>query len=299
MSKIIFVGDVHLKGSTPISRKDNYAEVILGKLNFIKEYALSIGCTTLIFLGDIFDTVSTSIQYFSHCLSCFKDIQDCGIDSYTIVGNHDLRYDSMDTLQTTPLGILVKSNAMHLLDSLIVDDVFIQGTHYPQTPAPKGESELYSILLLHRFYESAFNETPITKEDVINLGYDAYILGHDHKPYQTISIENFGKAVKVIRPGSLARNSSDQYNKLRKPRILVFDTGSKSYYYEEVPSESGLEIFFEKPVEEQAVSMKELVDYLKSSYCAADTSIRDYVKTTSMPKDVKSLINTYLNLLGA
>ena len=299
MSKIIFVGDTHLKGSTPISRKDNYSETILNKIQFIRDYANSIDCTTVIFLGDIFDTVNTSLQYFSHCLTLFKQIMDSGIELYTIVGNHDLRYDSMETLPITPLGILIKSEAIRLLDSLTVDDVFIKGIHYPESPQPNTQTELYSILLLHRFYESGFNEIPVTKEEVLELNYDTYIFGHDHRPYQTIDIETPTNTIKIIRPGSLARNTSDQFNRLRKPRILVMDTDTKDFYYEEVPSESGLEVFFEKQAEEQLVSMKELVDYLKSSYHSSDSSIRDYVINTAIPDDVKSLINTYLDLLGA
>lgn len=299
MSKIIFVGDVHLKGSSPISRKDNYTEVILNKLKFIKEYAFSIDCTTVIFLGDIFDTVNTSLQYFSHCLTLFKEFINSGIDLYTIVGNHDLKYDSMETLPYTPLGILIKSDSIKLLDSLTVDDVFIKGCHFPDTPTSNSQKKFYTILLLHRFYESGFNEKPITKEDIINFGYDTYILGHDHKPYNTISVDYSDKVINIIRPGSLARNSSDQYNMLRKPRILIMDTDTKKFSYVEVPSESGFDIFFEQQNETEVLSMRELVDYLKSSYHTTDSSLRDYIKETEIPKDVKALLYTYLDLLGA
>lgn len=299
MSKVIFVGDVHLKGSSPISRKDNYPETILNKLRFIKDYALSIDCSTVIFLGDLFDTVSTSIQYFSYCLTLFKQFTDSNIDVYTIVGNHDIKYDSLDTLPVTPLGILVKSDAVKLLDSLTVDDVFIKGCHFTEEPLANKQNDLFSILLLHRFYESGFNEIPITRDDVKTLNYDAYILGHDHRPYSTVKVEKENKDISVIRPGSLARNSSEHYNKLRKPRILVFETEDKSFTYVEVPSESGLDIFFDKKESTEVVSMKELVDYLKSSYHTADVSIRDYVNNTEIPNDVKVLIGTYLDLLGA
>lgn len=298
MGKVIFVGDVHLKGSTPISRKDNYPETILNKIKSIWSYADTIGCSTIVFLGDIFDTVNISLQYFSHVLTLFKQIVSSGIDLYTIAGNHDLKYDSMDTLPITPLGILVKSDAIKLLDMLTVDDVFIQGTHFPDVPK-SNSSELYSINVMHRFFESGFNEEPISKDDVIRLGYDMYILGHDHKPYPTVSIEGDGRVVHVVRPGSLSRNSSDQYNRFRTPRIMVFDTDLKDYYYEDVPSESGLEIFFEEHEEKNVVSMSELVDYLKSSYHTSNTSIRDYVSAVEIPDDVKSLIYTYLDILGA
>lgn len=299
MSKIIFVGDTHLKATAPISRKDNYPETILNKIKFIWEYASSIECENIIFLGDIFDTVNTSLQYFSGCLSLFKQISDNGVSLYTIVGNHDLKYDSMETLPVTPLGILVKSGAIHILDSLTIDDVCITGCHFPINPEKnKNADTIYSILLLHRFYDSGFNEVPITKEDVIQLNYDAYILGHDHKPYKTVYVEN-NRKVPVIRPGSLARNSSEQYNKLRKPRILIFDTDKKKFEYEEIPSASSKDIFIEREEETNVVSMKELVEYLQSSYDTSDTSIRGYIEETAIPDDVKALIKNYLNILGA
>lgn len=298
MSKVIFVGDVHLKGSTPISRKDNYPETILNKLRFVFDYAKSIDSKHVFFLGDIFDTVNISIQYFSHCLSVFKQARDAGISLYTLAGNHDIRYDAIETLPITPLGILIKSGAIELLDSVVVDNTFIRGCHFPSDPV-RNDSDLYSILLLHRFYESGFNEVPITKEDTISLGYNTYILGHDHKPYVTQFVECGDKDIRVIRPGSLARNSSEQYNRLRKPRILIFDTDTKHFSYEEVKSESGLEIFFEKEESLHVESMADVVEYLRSSYHSSDTSIRDYVKDMVMPDDVKSVINTYLNILGA
>lgn len=299
MSKIIFVGDLHLKGSTPISRKDNYPETMLKKLEFIWEYAESIGSTTIIFLGDIFDTVNTSLQYFSHCLTLFKQIASSGIDLYTIIGNHDLRYDAMETLPITPLGILVKSEAIHILDSLVVDDVYIAGCHYPKSPSKNTNTDLYSILLLHRFYESGFNETPISRDEAIELSYNSLILGHDHRPYVTQDIETDNSVIKIFRPGSLARNTSEQYNRLRKPRILVMDTDIKSFYYEEVPSLSGLEVFFEKEDDGCGVSMGDLVEYLKSSYQTGNLSIREYVDQSNIPDEVRSLITAYLNILGA
>lgn len=296
MSKIIFVGDVHLKGSSPISRKDVYPEVILNKIRFIWDFATTIDCTTIIFLGDIFDTVNTSLQYFSHCLALFKDMSRKGIDLYTIVGNHDIRYDSMDTLPITPLGILLESGAIKLLDSLTVDDVYIKGCHFPDKPVKNDVQDFYSILLLHRFYESGFNEEPIKKEDIKELNYDTYILGHDHRPYSTICMDD---GVSIYRPGSLARNSSDSYNRLRKPRILIMDTDMKEFYYEEVPSEPGENVFFEKEAEAQVVSMADLVAYLRSSYHTDNNSIRSYMDTVTMPNDVHELIIHYLDALGA
>lgn len=300
MCNIIFVGDVHLKGSSPISRKDDYPEVILNKLLYIADCAEELDCKYIFFLGDIFDTVNTSIQYFSHALGVFKSIRDKGIELYTIVGNHDIRYNSMDSFPYTPLGILVNSGIMKLLDEIIIDDdIYIKGFHYPNEITPNRHDDLYSIVLLHRFYESGFNEVPVTREDVINLGYDSYILGHDHRPYITQDIYDDGRNIKVIRTGSVARNSSDQYNRMRKPRFLIFDTESKEYTYQEVQSENGIDVFFEQQIEAPMVSMKELVDYLQSSYHTSNNSIRDYLNGAVIPDDVKSLIDSYLNILGA
>lgn len=299
MSKVIFVGDVHLKGSSPISRKDDYPEVILNKLKYIADYAEEIDCKHILFLGDIFDTVNTSLQYFSYVLSVFKNIKDRGIELYTIVGNHDIRYESLDSLPTTPLGILVKSNVISLLDTLEIDDVRIVGCHYSKEPEQNKNDDIYSILLLHKFYESGFGEIPVTREDAINLGYDTYILGHDHKPYSTQVIRYGLKTIQVYRTGSLARNSSDQYNRIRIPRFLVFNTEDKSYEYVNVQAESGFDVFFEQQAEQETISMKELVDYLKSSYHTSDSTLRDYINEAPIPDDVRQLIDTYLDILGA
>lgn len=298
MSKFIFIGDCHLKATSPISRKDNYSETILKKLEFIQSYAEKNNVSALFFLGDIFDSVNTSLQYFSFCLSLFKRIKESGIRVYTIVGNHDIRYDSMETLPVTPLGVLIKSEVMTLLTDEIVEDIHLVGCSYPEKPNKNEIKDKYSILLLHRFYEAGFNEEPITEQQVKNLEYNTYILGHDHRPYPTKVIETPDSTIKVIRPGSLARNSSDQFNRIRKPRILVFDSETLNFSYEEVPSESGQDVFIDRP-EDQPVSMRELVDYLQSSYHSSNLSLREYVDTADIQEDVRSLVKSYLDILGA
>ena len=77
------------------------------------------------------------------------------------------------------------------------------------------------------------------------------------------------------------------------------DKDIKEFYYEEVPCESGENVFFEKEVEAQVVSMADLVAYLRSSYHTDNNSIRTYMDSVVMPNDVHDLITHYLNVLGA
>lgn len=292
MAKVIFVGDCHLKATSPISRKDDYPEVILDKITWVGEYAKSIGCKDIFFLGDVFDSPHTSLTYMFKCMTVFKDIKDLGINLYSIVGNHEIRNEILDTFRYSPLGILAKAGFISIFRKVAFGDVDIVGYHYPEK-IPELTSGRYTMCCAHRYFEQSFGEFSLNREDLTTLGYNAYILGHDHVPYDTIAS---GQWI-LVRPGSLCRNSSDGYNKLRGPRVLEFDTDSLEAVFVDVPYER--DVFFDKKEKDDFVSMTELVNYMQASYKTVGMDIREFVESSPMPTEVKGLLTTYFNVLGA
>lgn len=125
MSKVIFVGDTHLKGTSPVSRTDDYSQSILDKIRWVADYALSVKSNIVIILGDLFDSVTVSVPYLFRVLSLFKDIKSQGIKLYSLCGNHDLKHLSLELLTQTPLGLLVKAECLSILKKIKIDDYTI------------------------------------------------------------------------------------------------------------------------------------------------------------------------------
>lgn len=297
MSSIIFVGDLHLKGSSPISRVDDYPTVILNKLESLINTAKSFSCDKIMLLGDVFDSHITTLPYLAKVINTFRKISDAGIDVYTIVGNHDIKNNRMDSLDSSALGILISTGYLKLAPrNLIIDDTLFNCFHYPEELTNNNES-CYSVCVAHRYYEFGLSWDSLTSEDLKSLNYDAMILGHYHVPCDTLSIED----TVLYRPGSLSRSTSEPYNKLRTPRVLVFNCLNHKTVYVDIPCERADKIFTNvvEQNNQMCFSMKDLVKFITSSYTSSDLNIRDYFAKLDIPYDCRVKISDYLDNVGA
>ena len=297
MSSIIFVGDLHLKGSSPISRVDDYPTVILNKLESLINTAKSFNCDKIMLLGDVFDSHITTLPYLAKVINTFRKISDAEIDVYTIVGNHDIKNNRMDSLDSSALGILISTGYLKLAPrNLTIDDTSFNCFHYPEELTNNNESR-YSVCVAHRYYEFGLSWDSLTSEDLKSLNYDAMILGHYHVPCDTLSIED----TLLYRPGSLSRSTSEPYNKLRTPRVLVFNCLNHKTVYVDIPCERADKIFTNVVEQNNQVcfSMKDLVKFITSSYTSSDLNIRDYFAKLDIPYDCRVKISDYLDNVGA
>ena len=200
--KILFIPDVHLTSTAPISRKETnveYIQVQYDKLKFCYDYCVKNGINTIIYEGDIFNN-STSLEFsqlsdFISLVSSYKD----KISSYSIVGNHDLYYRNMESNKTL-LHLLFSAETIKPLTQLEFDTFRIIGVDYNK-PIPAIENnDKYNICVAHCFYENDFfggtGDTNLTEKQATLLGYDAYVLGHDHTYYPTIDTGEY----RVVRP---------------------------------------------------------------------------------------------------
>ena len=298
MSNVIFVGDTHLKGSSPISRCDDYPTAILNKLEQLIQLSNNFNSKTVILLGDVFDSHTTTLPYLAKVINTFKKIHDSGITVYTIVGNHDIKNNRMDSLESSALGILISTGYVTLAPStLVIESTVFQCFNYTSELKEAPENERYTVCVAHRYYEFGLSWDSLTHEDLARLNYDAMILGHYHVPCDTATVEN----TVLYRPGSLSRSTSEPYNKLRTPRVLVFNCVNHKAAYVDIqcsPAESIFTNVIEQP-NQMVFSMKDLVKFITTSYTSSDLNIRDYFAQLDIPYDCRVKISEYLDTIGA
>lgn len=297
MSNVIFVGDTHLKCSSPISRCDDYPLVILKKIEYIADCASCYKCDTVIFLGDVFDSPITSLPYLASVINTFKKFSDSGIKAYAIVGNHDIKNNRMDSLSSTALGILMATGYLTLAPKeMQIGNTIIRCFNYPEEIEPKT-SYSYELCVAHRYFEFNLAWDSLNKDNIVDLNYDAMVLGHYHVPCDTEKIGN----TTLYRPGSLSRSTSEPYNKLRVPRVLLFNCMNHKSMYIDVPCGSAEEVFVQEiEANNQAMmSMKDLIKYITSSYSSSDMNVRDYFTKLELPYGCKEKIAKYLDEIGA
>lgn len=310
--KIIFIGDLHLNYQAPRSRIDDYPNALLEKLSKIKVFASKSGIDTVIFLGDIFHQPHQPFDYLNKVIEVFNEYKQAGIRSLTVTGNHDIQYMNVANLHRSALGLLYNAKVIeHLvtLEYTINGDKYVLVGNDYNTPI-KAVNELpnrgeYNILVSHSYYNFPYGERfeTIYQEDIPKYGYDYYVLGHDHAPY---SIGYVGDQC-VVRPGSMSRGSSKDYNIKRNYfniDVLTLGDGIQYQRYQEKITDPKL-VFSSEVMESETIN--KLTSKLTNNFDTliemmskkrSNSSVYSILDNITAGKEAKDLIIYYLEQRG-
>ena len=240
-----FILDPHIASATPTGRFDDYWESVFNKLQEVIKIGKDRKWDALVMAGDIYNVKQMPFPKQNALIDLFRQIT-----VYTIVGNHDIYYERLNTLPNTPLGNLLKSGAVKLLDQEF-ENVLTGVSYSPETVLPLAPSvpEGYpSILVCHAYMgakKTGFKAEAggwVTYPEVIEAGYDIVVSGHDHTEYPDKELEN---GAYVFRFGALTRGTSHEHNLHRAPQVLEIsmDSDGWEHQYIEVPHKPAEDVF--------------------------------------------------------
>lgn len=297
MSKIYFIPDVHLQEQSPRSRKDNYPSVVLEKLEYIVDYVNKADGMT-VFLGDLFNAVNMPMIYFYRVVDVFKKFKN---KPYISIGNHDFPRNNSDLLPRTPLGLLNNIGLIEYLQHYEVEGrVVLEGVHYWQSihkayQLTSTVTPMKKICVAHMFYEDAFaQEHNLHADEAIELGYDYYVLGHDHTPYEDTHV---GSST-IYRVGSLTRGTANDKQLIRdKVYMLEYDTETDTFTKIPIPCLPARDVFRETVFlrKEEKISMDKILDNLVFT---SNDSIYDMLDNSEYSKEIKDIVEQYLQSAG-
>jgi predicted phosphodiesterase len=168
---------------------------------------------------------------------------DKNIEIFSTIGNHDLPYNNMNYFNTTPLSLLFKSGFVKKLDNLIINNTVIHGLHFSESlDKIELDSEMTNILTMHYALNDTVPYESIKAKDLLN--FDMVIAGHDHMYYEPLTVEE----TTFLRPGSLTRQTKDQYNLERSIVFYVVDLESLEFSEVLVPNVMPAEKVFKNEV---------------------------------------------------
>ena len=252
------VGDLHIDNRTPISRIDNIMETMDKKLHSILNSCKFHNVKYVFFEGDLINRVSMTFEALNLAIQVFMEFKNCGIQLFSILGNHDIVRNSVDMLDKSPVQILFtmglithinlespvrfffKSESMLSWNGLPIAK--LTPVDYTEELVPADYRVRCNILLAHMFYdadpliaEKAHNLLP---EEISALNYDLIFLGHDHEYYSDVVVDK----TRIIRSGSVLRGTSHNYNMTRVPQFSVvtftrIDDGKAVFDVEQVEIE--------------------------------------------------------------
>ena len=296
---LVWRTDVHLADNPPQSRTDDWTTTLLDKLDQVGKIAKKVEAQAVLDGGDLFHVKSPSRN--SHeMVGRVADVQTsypCPI--YGCVGNHDVKYGSLEFLEESPLGVLFGTGGMRRLYdeheavftnkgvTVRVVGIPYHGTTYDMErfqQIKKGDED-YLVVVAHVLAShdgSMFENEDIVSynKDLLNTDADVYCFGHWHKNQGIDEID--GKY--FVNIGSLSRGSLNQDDLNRTPACAVLNFTKDEIKIIPIPLKvaDAADVFnIEKKIqaESRELSMDAFVDSLKTTLVTREgDSLMDHIR---------------------
>lgn len=249
--KVLWRTDVHVSDHSPSSRKDNWTETVLDKIRQTYQIATSRGCSAIIDGGDFFHLKSPSRNSHELIAAVIKIHNEFNIPVYANVGNHDLKYGSMEFLAESPLSVLFESGVFQRLYNehefrLSDDEVRVRftgipyhGTNYQTNrflSQKKTGWEHHLVTVAHvlasKDQTSMFeSEDVVQYKSLVDFDPDVWMFGHWHKDQ---GITKIGEK-QIVNIGSLSRGSISVDDVARIPSVAILTFTVDSIGIEKIP----------------------------------------------------------------
>lgn len=309
---LLTIIDAHLSKSGVSTRKDDFRETQTSKLEQIKILSRHFGVAAQIYTGDMFhfkDKEHNDVPFMTWLSSVFNSDPT---PKYTIIGNHDLRFDRLDSVPEMAIGnLFINEVFSHLTYTRFKTDVIVDvyGFDFDRGFDPKQIQYLkrmdadFTVLVAHCFVSKdgqAYGEPCPTFDDFAHLGCDLILLGHDHSEYDVVKWGN----TQFVRHGSLVRGSMHRENLDRNPQVglLTFEKGQEPQVnYIPLQVLPSREIFdldkrSEKKFKEEEIQT--FVQKLLSLKTYNTGSIAEMLRQMGLSKETISTTEAYLLMAG-
>lgn len=283
-TKILHFTDVHLLDRNPPSRLGNYRQDLLDKLRRIGDIGRESQVSAYTCGGDWFHEkvpVKTSHSLVYELMSVLKSY---GAPCYTVLGNHDVRYDRTSTYPEQPVGVLLNSGSVIFQNDKIVQapggpKVRLAGFDFAEqpdmgaiglSPIDKKKAD-YHVLSLHVYASekggSIHGKAKIfSYAELLPLGYDVILLGHYHADQGvTVLSREDGSTCHFVNIGSLSRGDYGDEQLTRVPKCCVVSFSADGIEYVEVPvgAKPASEVFDLQKKEDIKIQLKQASDFVE------------------------------------
>ena len=219
--RIGFALDLHCRLFNPSTRKDNYFEASMQKLEFLLQ-----NCDVLIQAGDFFDKARTEDVVKNRILNLLNRYK---VPIYVVPGNHDVENDLLETLPNTSLANLAYHNAVTILtpDKIWnIEGLKIGVLDFYVEKAKKQSFDEVDVVVGHHFYNWFRDPSKsIEPQDVDKYNTNYLILGHDHEPHEDLQLGN----TIIIRTGSILRTELASYTNWHSPCFHIIEVNGSKY----------------------------------------------------------------------
>lgn len=312
MSRIILVGDIHMRDTAPANAADTYPQDILDALTHISELEEELDADAVVWAGDVFHFPQPGRTSHACVLKMIKIVQKYN-NLFIVTGNHDISNHRLESIhEKQPLGVLFAAGAKELV-GWAQEKLPLYGVPWQQRwNDPEQWTEAFDKFKDHPLSQKSLVVThaPIFPPDLaegvpyelvptVNLaeamggrGYLHY--GHIHEDHGIF--EDGG--VTFANVGAISRGSIAEYNIHRDIKVLLwtmddaeYDDGFHEILIPARPAEEALKIVEAKEEKRAKVSLDEFLSEIGyREISITDTgSVADHIRTMELKPSVKTL----------
>ncbi len=317
MSRIAFLfrTDVHLADRKPVSWKGDYTEEIWSDLEQIGELARVHKVAAVLDGGDYFHAKSPSMNSHSLVIRSASIHKSYPCPTLCIEGNHDLTYNSLDSVERQPLGVLFETGIFQRLREQVFQegDLRVRVVGVPYSPdrtledllaIRKSPGDSCLIAVVHQlaspkasYKDVDFKETVFRYSELSSpMGPDVWCFGHYHKDQGIIR-----EGTKVfINHGAISRGALTNENLSREPKVVLIEVQDSSVDVTALPLVVGkAEDVFDLDRKERADAERCSIDQFifrlqQDMKVDASTSIEANISALNFADDVREAALGYL-----
>lgn len=309
--RLVFMTDPHFSAHNPPSWKPgtSYPDELERSVSQVFTFAKKNNVDAVVWGGDFFNLKSASrnpLWFLARVISFFRD---GGLTNIGIVGNHDVKYGSMEGLPGQPVEVLLAAQTFHLLDKsswlFKAKDfsVKVSGRSYQHSQAKpivdlKKGTASYLVGVGHFWFGKVTGEffgEPVYGPDTLEKSeVDVYMIGHHHDD-QGVQVIN-GKTYAVA--GSITRTGAHKQDLTRAPAAVYVVFTKKGVEAKVLrPKVTPLDTLIDLTVREQLMEESKAIDEFISSLSSVNLQAQDPMKVVDelgLDQKVKEAVLRYL-----
>jgi len=250
--RLLFFTDTHIRGSSPVNRKDNLLATLKEKLAEVVSLANDYQVDYVLHGGDFFDTPTPALSVVGDFLEILRELK---APLYGVAGNHDIFGGNLQTLSRTVLGFTARLGFFRLLDAeerVRLEaggiraclagrpyhlDIDRRPRHLDYCIEKDAECDL-TIHLIHGMLldKQHFPGDYTLIDDLGNTGADLVLAGHYHLGFGVLQRGDRH----YVNPGALVRLSNHHREIERQVRVALIDLTGGAVSCRLIPLQSAL-----------------------------------------------------------
>lgn len=317
MGSYILVNDIHLSDRAPSACTDTYNDDLFDLLDAITDLAGQQRAAAILLAGDVIHHKTpsrTSHATIRRLIQWATTAQALGHPVHVVLGNHDLRFDRLDSIdESQPLGVAIACGALTLLDGWADLPDPIYGVPWQSTWDADTLTDAFAawhsrmrdddgpaLMITHAPLYPPGQELPYENVPAplwaTLMGHRGTVhYGHVHEPHGVYTVEG----VQFSNCGALSRGSLHEHNLTRDVAVALWNADIDHIRHLPLPAKPAAEVFRLDHAHQAKAAQLRLDDFLSGIHATrlavtSTEAVLAHVRTLDIPAAVLELVQTLL-----